>query len=94
MKKERKLFDVAEITVVDFNRVSGSPLKMMVLELEKGHVESVSTKASDSGLSMRISENLTLSFNAGKLTYFPSAPSGGRSAATDFIMPPRIEQKA
>lgn len=89
--KERKPFDVAEITVVDFNRVNGSPLKMMVLELEKGHVESVSTKASDVGLSMRINEDLTLSFNSGKLTYFPTAPNGGRSAATDFILPPRIE---
>ena len=84
--KDRKMFDEAMITVLDLNRLTGKSVPMMVLRLRSGHVASVHTRTSNSRLSMRISEELTLSFTQGKLSYFPAASNGGRGAATDFLM--------
>lgn len=91
--KDRREFDTATITVVDFNLVNNKPVPMMVMELLKGHVESISTKASDSGKAMKVGESLTLSFKGGKLSYFPAAAQGGRSEATVFPLPSKDSAK-
>lgn len=84
--RDREKFDSATVTVVDLTLFGDKPEAVMVMQVKNGFLEQINTKAADAGSFMRIGEDLTLSFNEGKLSYFPYTETG-RGTATEFPMP-------
>lgn len=84
---KREPFTTATITVMSM--VLSGPddknIKLMTIQLNDGYIESLDLSASESGKSMAVRENLTLSFKKCKLQYYPAdLQQGGRGAPTTF----------
>ncbi len=83
---KRKLFESAKITMVKTLGWDEKPRPHIEMRLTKGYVESVGLTASESGSSVGVKEEITLSFSSIKILYYPTLGSGpnGDAAATTF----------
>ena len=85
--KNREPFKTATITVMSMvlDGDQGKNAEMMSIVLSDGYIESVDMSASESGKSMAVRENVTLSFRKFKLNYYPvDLQKGTRGAAKTF----------
>lgn len=73
----REKFKEAVISVVDLRVSQDRRLPVMELVLRDGYVENVNTKATEAGSFMRVSENITLTFEGGRFSY--RAPAEGEA---------------
>jgi hypothetical protein len=99
-KKDKSvpMFDLATIFVVDpaFDPTVGRPETMFTLMLEKCKIENISTSATESGRSMKLTERLEISFVEGRIAYRPPHPeqAGRRQPPKSFVIPRAAAKKA
>ena len=84
--------NVATISMVAVSaRADGESMPVLMRVTLKGcRIKSISTKADESGSSLRIGEDFRLSYLDFNIEYFPPAEKGKRGAATQFSLAHKV----